>query len=214
MSRCAGSSFSSRWSRCSRRRPTASSSQQPSLAHRLAKALALPRACSVTECCARGRPAHRRDRLRAQRVAAARPRLGGEAPDRVHGARRAGADVPLPDRGARRGDAERHHLARQPDPARLRRPDPLVRRSASARPEGARRRDPHACRDGSSATSRSSTSGAPAPGWKSDYYINECPPISALIVGPGDLPWTPDTMAGRSGRREPEAERCVRPAFA
>ena len=93
------------------------------LESRLAKALAVPHVDPAPDGGARGRPAHGRRRLRAERDPLARSGLEPEAPGRVRSPRPARPRLPLPHGGGRQRHPRRRRLARRSLAARLRRPD-------------------------------------------------------------------------------------------
>ena len=160
-------------------------------------------------------------RLRAQPDARARPRLEPEAPGRVRRAGAARPRLPLPHRGRRQRHARRRRLARRPLAARLRRPDARAGRSRRARARGRRLGDP--ARRRRRGRGRVVVRRPPHRGRAGEpsFYINESPPLSALVVDRGRLP-RPDVgeprarggvalpagaRGGRRARRRAHAQR-------
>ena len=96
-----------------------------------------------------------------------------------------GTRIPLPHRSARARIPGRCRLARRPLPEGLRRPDAHVARARATRRAADALRASAASTDACSATSRGSTRCAPHPAGSRRYFINECPPLSALVVDRG-----------------------------
>ena len=161
---------------------------------------------------ARRRPPHGTRGLLAQRAPLARAGVEREARRRLRGAggSRPGLSLPAPrSRASARGrPVWRGDLVLQGYG------DPTL---DAGRPGRARRRDRRArasaaSRAPSSATRRGSTPSAPAPAGSRGFYINESPPLSALIVGAGVYRGRTSHESGARRRRaasEPRSRRAA-----
>ncbi len=116
-------------------------------------------------------------------------------------------------------------MVRRPHPERVRRSDADLTRGRAAGHADRRARASRGSPGGCSATSRGSTALRTAPGWKPEFFINECPPLSALVVdravydrhvalrpalaAAGSLPPAPALARGheRPGRARPRTRR-------